>query len=116
MTSTSTTDASGSQQAKKNTQGPCRQLKTAKVTRVTNKRITIGYDDRHRATPTTEQHSVLAHDISHVIRTYCSMRWKSWKAMPDEVRTNVRDYLSSFDDINNNMLAYLNKLFAEQYK
>ncbi|BBG99617.1 hypothetical protein Prudu_009362, partial [Prunus dulcis] len=62
-TSTDGTGASGSQPAKKNTRGPCRQLKTAKVTRVTNSRISIGYDERHRAAPTAELHSSLAHDI-----------------------------------------------------
>ncbi|KAI5312351.1 hypothetical protein L3X38_041524 [Prunus dulcis] len=66
-TDTTSTDASGSQPAKKNTRGPCRQLKTAKVTRVTNSRINIGYDKRHRAAPTAELHSSLAHDIGHVI-------------------------------------------------
>ncbi|KAB2633088.1 hypothetical protein D8674_029335 [Pyrus ussuriensis x Pyrus communis] len=45
------TEQSGTR-PKKNTQGPCRQLKTAKVTRVTNSRIPIGYDERHRATLT----------------------------------------------------------------
>ncbi|CAL2257695.1 unnamed protein product [Prunus armeniaca] len=80
--STNSTGASGSQpactfdffMAKKNTRGPCRQLKTAKVTRVTNSRISIGYDGRHRAASTAELHSSLAHDIGHVIRTYCPMQ------------------------------------------
>ncbi|XP_048423166.1 uncharacterized protein LOC108866679 isoform X4 [Pyrus x bretschneideri] len=45
--------------AKKNTQGPCLQLKMAKVIQVTNERITIGYDDWHWAAPTLEQHSAL---------------------------------------------------------
>ncbi|CAL9005258.1 unnamed protein product, partial [Prunus brigantina] len=58
---TTSTDVSGSQPAKRNTRGPCRQLKTAKVTRVTNSRINIGYDERHRAAPTPELHSSLAH-------------------------------------------------------
>ncbi|TQD89226.1 hypothetical protein C1H46_025219 [Malus baccata] len=89
-TSASTTDALGSQLAKKNTRGPCHQLKTAKVTRETNRRITIEYDDRHRAAPTAKQHSTLAHDIGH---------------------TN-----DNFNDINDDMLAYVNRLFAEQYK
>ena len=80
--------------AKKNTRGPCRQLKTAKVTRVTNSRINIGYDERHRAAPTAELHSSLAHDIGHVIRSYCPMQWKSWKVMPDETKTEVRGQLS----------------------
>ncbi|CAL2253914.1 unnamed protein product [Prunus armeniaca] len=40
-TLTDATGALGSQPAKKNTQGPCRQLKTAKVTQVTNSRINI---------------------------------------------------------------------------
>ncbi|BBN68208.1 hypothetical protein Prudu_332S000100 [Prunus dulcis] len=40
-TDTTSTDASVSQPAKKNTRGSCRQLKTAKVTRVTNNRINI---------------------------------------------------------------------------
>ncbi|CAL8119267.1 unnamed protein product [Prunus armeniaca] len=57
----------------KNTRGPCRQLKTAKVTRVTNSRISIGYDECHRAAPTAELHSSLAHDIGHVVRTHCPM-------------------------------------------
>ena len=79
---------------KKNTRGPCRQLKTAKVTRVTNGRIPIGYDERHRAAPTAEQHSALAHDIGHVVRTFCPMRWKSWKAMPEETKNTMRNQLS----------------------
>ncbi|KAB2596024.1 hypothetical protein D8674_031474 [Pyrus ussuriensis x Pyrus communis] len=93
--SASTTNASRSQQGfvislgltlilyffatKKNTRGPCRQLKTAKITRVTNRHITIGYDEH-----------ALAHDIGHVLRTYCPMQRKSWKVMQDEVRNKVR--------------------------
>ncbi|KAB2600602.1 hypothetical protein D8674_041049 [Pyrus ussuriensis x Pyrus communis] len=56
--------------AKKNTRGPCRQLKMAKVTQVTNSRITIEYDERHQAC-----HADLL-----------PMRWKSWKAMLEEVK------------------------------
>ncbi|CAL8992425.1 unnamed protein product [Prunus brigantina] len=112
-TSTDGTVASGSQPAKKNTRGPCRQLKTAKVTRVTNSRISIGYDDRHRAAPTAELHSSLAHDVGHVVRTHCPMRWKSWKVMPDEIKMGVRGQLS---DLNEESLAYVNRLFGERYK
>ncbi|BBG95607.1 Ankyrin repeat family protein, partial [Prunus dulcis] len=93
-TSTDGTGASGSQPAKKNTRGPCRQLKTAKVTRVTNSRISIGYDERHRAAPTAESHSSLAHDIGHVVRTHCPMQWKSWRVMPDEIKAEVHGQLS----------------------
>ncbi|TQD95218.1 hypothetical protein C1H46_019192 [Malus baccata] len=98
-TSVSTTDASGSQQGFGNCynfRGDSSEisLKTTKVTWVTNRRITIGYDDRHWDAPTPEQHNALAHDIGHVIQTYCPMQWKSWKAMPDKVRTKVRAYLS----------------------
>ncbi|CAL2259323.1 unnamed protein product [Prunus armeniaca] len=89
-TSTSAAGASESQPAKKHTRGPCRQLKTAKVTRVINSRINIEYDERHRAAPTADQHSSLAHDIGHIVWTHCPMKWKSWKAMPDEVRITVR--------------------------
>ncbi|BBH01809.1 hypothetical protein Prudu_012188, partial [Prunus dulcis] len=94
-TDTTSTDASGSQSAKKNIRGPCRQLKTAKVTRVTNSRINIGYDERHRAAPTAELHSSLAHDIGHFVRSRCPMKWKSWKVMPDEIKTEVRGQLST---------------------
>ncbi|CAL8992614.1 unnamed protein product [Prunus brigantina] len=114
MTDTTSTSALGaleSQPAKKHTRGPCRQLKTAKVTRVTNSRINIGYDERHRAAPTADQHSSLAHDIGHVVRTYCPMKWKSWKAMPDEVRITVRSQLSNLED---EMWAYINGLFASR--
>ncbi|TQD73441.1 hypothetical protein C1H46_041027 [Malus baccata] len=52
--------------AKKNTWGSCLQLKTAKITWVTNGHITIGYDEQHWAAPMAEQHSALAHDIGHV--------------------------------------------------
>ncbi|KAB2612545.1 hypothetical protein D8674_034861 [Pyrus ussuriensis x Pyrus communis] len=89
ITSASTTDALGSQPSK---------LKMAKVTRVTNERITIKYDDQHRAAPTMEQHIALAHDIGHVVQSYCHMQWKSWKAMLNEVRTYVCDYLSILTD------------------
>ncbi|TQE07607.1 hypothetical protein C1H46_006750 [Malus baccata] len=106
-------DASGTQPAKKNTWGPCRQLKTAKVTRVTNGRIPIKYDGRHRAAPTVEQHSALAHDIGHVMRTFCPMRWKSWKAMPEETK-NTTNY--NLEDMDDDMFAYLNRLISESYK
>ncbi|BBH02359.1 hypothetical protein Prudu_012898 [Prunus dulcis] len=118
-TDATSTDASGSQPAKKNTRGPCRQLKTAKVTRVTNSRINIGYDERHRAAPTAELHSSLAHDIGHVIRSYCPMQWKSWKVMPDETKTEVRGQLSTnynLEDLDEESLAYVNRLFSERYK
>ncbi|BBH09179.1 hypothetical protein Prudu_021603 [Prunus dulcis] len=117
-TDTTSTDASGSQPAKKNTRGPCRQLKTAKVTRVTNSRINIGYE-RHRAAPTAELHSSLAHDIGHVIRSHCPMKWKSWKVMPDETKTEVRGQLSTnynLEDLDDESLAYVNRLFSERYK
>ncbi|XP_050110950.1 uncharacterized protein LOC126589633 [Malus sylvestris] len=117
--STSTTDALRSQQAKKNTWGTCRQLKTTKITWVTNRHITIRYNDRHRATPTVEQHSALAHNIGHIVRIYCPMQWKYWKVMPDEVRTKVSAQLSTnynFEDINDDMLVYVNGLFSEWYK
>ncbi|KAB2635957.1 hypothetical protein D8674_026491 [Pyrus ussuriensis x Pyrus communis] len=133
--STSTTDASGSKQgfvisfgltlilyffaAKKNNWRPCCQLKTTKISWVTNGRITIRYDEQYRAAPTAEQHSPLAHNIGHVVWTYCLMQWKSWKVMPDEVRTKVHTQLSTnynFKDINDEMLAYINRLFAKRNK
>ncbi|CAL8998899.1 unnamed protein product [Prunus brigantina] len=104
---------------KKNTRGPCRQLKTAKVTRVTNSRINIGYDERHRAATTAELHSSLAHDIGHVIRAHCPMKWKSWKVMPDETRMEVRGRLSAnynLEDLNEESLTYVNRLLGERYK
>ncbi|BBH02702.1 hypothetical protein Prudu_013357 [Prunus dulcis] len=118
-TSTDGTGASGSQPAKKNTRGPCRQLKTAKVTRVTNSRISIGYDERHRAAPTAKLRSSLAHDIGHVVRTHCPMQWKSWRVMPDEIKVEVRGQLSTnynLEDLDEESLTYVNRLFAERYK
>ncbi|XP_016650507.1 PREDICTED: uncharacterized protein LOC107881377 [Prunus mume] len=117
--STDASAGSGSQPAKKNTRGPCRQLKTAKVTRVTNSRINIEYDDRHRAASTAELHSSLAHDIGHVVRTHCPMQWKSWKVIPDEVKMEVREHLSTnykIEDLDDESLAYVNRLFGERYK
>ncbi|CAL9017845.1 unnamed protein product, partial [Prunus brigantina] len=116
-TSTDGTGALASQPAKKNTRGPCRQLKTAKVTRVTNSRINIGYDERHRAATTAELHSSLAHDIGHVIRAHCPMKWKSWKVMPDETRMEVRGQLSAnynLEDLNEESLTYVNRLLGER--
>ncbi|CAL2267375.1 unnamed protein product [Prunus armeniaca] len=118
-TSTDCTGASGAPTAKRNTRGPCRQLKTAKVTRVTNSRISIGYDERHRAAPTADLHSSLAHDIGHVVRTHCPMQWKSWKVIPDEIKMQVRGQLSTnydLEDLNEETLAYVNRLFGERYK
>ncbi|CAN6712586.1 unnamed protein product [Malus baccata var. baccata] len=37
------------------------------------------------------------------------MQWKSWKAMSDEMNYN-------FDDINDDILTYIDMLLAEQYK
>ncbi|BBG93573.1 hypothetical protein Prudu_001631 [Prunus dulcis] len=118
-TNTTSIDALGSQPAKKNTRGSCRQLKTAKVTRVTNSRINIGYDERHRAAPTVELHSSLAHDIGHVVRTHCPMQVKSWKVMHDEIKKEVRGQLSTnynLKDLDDESLAYINKLLSERYK
>ncbi|XP_021820233.1 uncharacterized protein LOC110761954 [Prunus avium] len=105
--------------AKKNTRGPCRQLSTAKLTRVTNSRINIRYDERHRAAPTADQHSSLAHDVGSVIRTHCPMKWKSWKAMPNEVQMEVRGQLSinyNLENLNDDLFGYINRLFADRYK
>ncbi|CAL2227821.1 unnamed protein product [Prunus armeniaca] len=88
-------------------------LKTAKVTRVTNSRISIGYNERHRAAPTAELHSSLAHDIGHVIRTHCPMHWKSWKVIPDKIKMETNDNLQH---LNEESLAYVNRLFDERYK
>ncbi|CAL2248479.1 unnamed protein product [Prunus armeniaca] len=118
-TSTDATGASRSQLAKKNTRGSCRQLKNAKVTRVTNSRINIGYDEQHWAATTAELHSSLAHDISHVVRTHCPMQWKSWKVMPDEIKTEVRGQLSmnyNLEDLDDESLTYVNRLFAKRDK
>ncbi|CAL2229847.1 unnamed protein product [Prunus armeniaca] len=98
---------------KKNTRGPCRQLKTTKVTRVTNSRISIRYDERHWAAPTAELHSSLAHDIGHIVRTHCPMHWKSWKVLPDEIKMETNYNL---EDLNEESLAYVNRLFGERYK
>ncbi|KAI5325638.1 hypothetical protein L3X38_034712 [Prunus dulcis] len=117
-TSTDGTGASGSQPAKKNTRGPCRQLKTVKVTRVTNNRISIGYDERHRAAPTAELRSSLAHDIGHVVWTHCPMQWKSWRVLPDEIKVEVRGQLSTnynLEDLDEESVD-VNRLFAERYK
>ncbi|BBN69367.1 hypothetical protein Prudu_907S000200 [Prunus dulcis] len=94
------------------------QLKTAKVTRVTNSRINIGYDERHRAAPTAELHSSLAHDIGHVIRSHCPMQWKSWKVMPDETKRGSRPVVTNYnlEDLDDESLAYVNRLFSERYK
>ncbi|BBG93088.1 hypothetical protein Prudu_000997, partial [Prunus dulcis] len=94
-------------------------VEDAKVTQVTNSRINIGYDERHRAAPTAELHSSLAHDIGHVIRSHCPMQWKSWKAMPDETKTEVRGQLSTnynLEDLDDESLAYVNRLFSQRYK
>ncbi|CAL9016724.1 unnamed protein product [Prunus brigantina] len=118
-TSTDCTGASGAPPAKRNTRGPCRQLKTMKVTRVTNSRISIAYDERHRAAPTAELHSSLAHDIGHVVRTHCPMQWKSWKVIPDEIKLQVRGQLSTnyhLQDLTEESMAYVNRLFGERYK
>ncbi|CAL9010994.1 unnamed protein product [Prunus brigantina] len=112
-TSTDGTCASGSQPAKKNIQGPCRQLKTAKVTRVINSSISIGYDACHRAAPIAELHSSLAHNIGHVVRTHCPIQWMSWKAIPDEIKMETNYNL---EDLHEESLAYVNRLFGERYK
>ncbi|KAB2608348.1 hypothetical protein D8674_011516 [Pyrus ussuriensis x Pyrus communis] len=115
----STIDALGTRPSKKNTWGPCRQLKTAKVTWVTNGCIPIGYDETHSATPMVEQHSALAHDIGHVMQTFCPMPLKSWKVMPEKRKNTVRNQLSTnynLEDMDADMFAYLNQLFCERYK
>ncbi|CAL9004856.1 unnamed protein product [Prunus brigantina] len=66
-----------------------------------------------------ELHSSLAHDIGHVVRTHCSMQWKSWKVMPDKIKMQVRGQLSMnyhLEDLNEESMAYVNRLFGERYK
>ncbi|CAL8176315.1 unnamed protein product [Prunus armeniaca] len=110
-TSTDCTGASGAPPAKRNTRGPCRQLKTAKVTRVTNSRISIGYDERHRAAPTrtciAPWPTTLATSFGPIARCNGSLG---------------RSYLTrsrckfAAKDINEETLAYVNRLFGERYK
>ncbi|BBN69981.1 hypothetical protein Prudu_1311S000200 [Prunus dulcis] len=69
--------------------------------------------------PTAELHSSLAHDIGHVVRTHCPMQWKSWRVMPDEIKVEVRGQLSTnynLEDLDEESLTYVNRLFAERYK
>ncbi|CAL8136463.1 unnamed protein product [Prunus armeniaca] len=76
-------------------------------------------DERHRAVATAELHSSLAHDIGHVVRAHCPMKWKSWKVMPDETRMEVCGQLSTnynLEDLDDGSLTYVNRLFAERYK
>ncbi|BBN67884.1 hypothetical protein Prudu_217S000100 [Prunus dulcis] len=104
--------------AKKNTRGPCRQLKTAKVTRG----------------PTVVSTSDTTSDIGLHRRRSCIAPWpttlvmsfeplpdemKSWKVMPDETKTEVRGQLSTnynLEDLDDESLAYVNRLFSERYK
>ncbi|BBN70388.1 hypothetical protein Prudu_1466S001400 [Prunus dulcis] len=68
---------------------------------------------------TAELHSSFVHDIAHVVRTHCPMQWKSWKVMPDEIKTEVRGQLSTnynLEDLDNESLAYVNRLFSKRYK
>ncbi|CAL8112690.1 unnamed protein product [Prunus armeniaca] len=92
-TSTNATSALGSQPTKKNTRALCRQLKKAKVTRVTNSCINIGYDEWHRVAPTTKFIAPWPKTLV-TFQTHCPMQWKSWKVMPDEIKTEVCGQLS----------------------
>ncbi|CAL8091557.1 unnamed protein product [Prunus armeniaca] len=107
---TSTTDNT-STDAKRNTRGLCRQLKRAKVTRVTNSRISIRYDERHRAAPMAELHSSLAHDIGHVVRTRSSYGRSCLTRSSYRFATNY-----NLEDLDEESLAYVNRLFGERYK
>ncbi|BBN67320.1 hypothetical protein Prudu_41S000200 [Prunus dulcis] len=114
-TDTTSTDASGKERTPEGRVGN----EDGEGHPVTNSRINIGYDERHRAAPTAELHSSLAHDIGHVIRSYCPMQWKSWKVMPDETKTAVRGQLSTnynLEDLDEESLAYVTRLFFERYK
>ncbi|BBG96500.1 hypothetical protein Prudu_005321, partial [Prunus dulcis] len=97
----------------RNTRGPRRQLKTAKVTRVTNSRINIGYDERHRAAPTAELHSSLAHrhwscHSELIARCNGSLgRLRFAASCP----TNY-----NLENLDEESLAYVNRLFSERYK
>ncbi|CAL9020278.1 unnamed protein product [Prunus brigantina] len=47
------------------------------------------------------------------------MQWKSWKVMPDEIKMQVRGQLSTnyhLEDLNEESMAYVNRLFGERYK
>ncbi|BBN67627.1 hypothetical protein Prudu_134S000200 [Prunus dulcis] len=97
--------------------GPCRQLKTAKVTRVTNSRISIGYDERHRAAPTAEciapWPTTLATSCGPIARCNGSLGGSCltrsrWRFRP------VTNY--NLEDLDEESLTYVNRLFAERYK
>ncbi|KAI5344245.1 hypothetical protein L3X38_012122 [Prunus dulcis] len=69
--------------------------------------------------PTAELHSSLAHYIGHVIRSHCPVKWKSWKVMSDETKTEVCGQLLTnynLEDLDDESLAYVNRLFSERYK
>ncbi|KAB2616619.1 hypothetical protein D8674_023207 [Pyrus ussuriensis x Pyrus communis] len=92
--------------------------RTYRCPRTTDQMSPLG-STTNASTPTPEQHSALAHDIGHVVRTFCPMLWKSWKAMPKETKNMVRNQLSTnynLEDMDKDMFAYLNRLFSECYK
>ncbi|KAB2612718.1 hypothetical protein D8674_035034 [Pyrus ussuriensis x Pyrus communis] len=103
----STTEASGTRP--KHTWGPCRQLKMAKVTQVTNGRIPIGYDERHRAAPMRRFFNAfhvkfiyLYLLLSFICNTFIIFV---------TLQTNY-----NLEDMDKDMFAYLHRLFFERYK
>ncbi|KAI5328558.1 hypothetical protein L3X38_027955 [Prunus dulcis] len=47
------------------------------------------------------------------------MQWKSWRVKPDEIKVEVRGQLSTnynLEDLDEESLTYVNKLFAERFK
>ncbi|BBH02442.1 Ankyrin repeat family protein [Prunus dulcis] len=79
--------------------GLCRQLKTAKVTRHRIRRVPSG--------------------CTYGGVTHSPMQWKSWRVMPDEIKVEVRGQLSTnynLEDLDEESLTYVNRLFAERYK
>ncbi|KAB2608793.1 hypothetical protein D8674_011961 [Pyrus ussuriensis x Pyrus communis] len=106
-------------QPKKNTKGPNRMLKLAHNIHVSNEKIKIAYDLRHRGTSTSQQHSSIATSCGFVIWRHCPMQWESWAEIPERTKKLVQHELSviyNLEDISPEATAYLEENLATWYK
>ncbi|TQE13942.1 hypothetical protein C1H46_000573 [Malus baccata] len=98
----STTDASGTRPVKKNTRGPCRQLKTGKVTWVTNDHLLPDavevLEDDARGDEDYGAQSITNYNLEHMdedkfvyVNWLFSERYKQWKS-------NLHQWFEEFDD------------------
>ncbi|CAH9077195.1 unnamed protein product [Cuscuta europaea] len=103
----------------KHGRGPCKQIKTSRLVRLSKHRIEVPYNEVTRRATSAEIHSLLVHDVGAIIRSHCPMDTGFWGKLSPEKRKDLMDEITTNFKINfedPDISEYINRLYNGRYR